>query len=296
MRWLAVLSVGVAGGQVLLNPPKDAGTLTVDVNVVGVYCSVRDKAGAFVTGLRKEDFDVRDEGRKRTISYFSGEASTPLTVALLIDVSGSVAAFLEEEKQAAGRFFREVLQQGDQAMVIGFGSRVVVWKDMTQSVDELVAGLAELKDMPPPPNAAWRGGTQLYSSVHLVGTRKLRRTPGRKAMILITDGVDSGSVVNRDAAIRAAQESDSIVYVIHYGDEALAEMEKLVAPTGGKVFSVSKDATLRTAFTTIGDELRHLYALGYALPEDAKPGQYRKLEVKTPKAQVRVRAGYFVHR
>jgi Ca-activated chloride channel family protein len=296
MRWLALLTVAAASGQVLLNPPKDAGTLTVDVNVVGVYCSVRDRSGAFVTGLKKEDFDVRDEGKKRAISYFSGEASTPLTVALLIDVSGSASSFLEEEKLAAGRFFREVLQQGDQAMVIGFGARVVVWKDMTQSVEELLAGLAEVKDMPPPPSAAWRGGTQLYSSVHLVGSRKLRRTPGRKAMILITDGVDSGSVVNREAAIRAAQESDSIVYVLHYGGEALHEMEKLVEPTGGKVFSVSKDATLRKAFTTIGDELRHLYALGYSLPEDAKPGQYRKLEVKAPKAQVRVRAGYFVHR
>ncbi|MBM3756504.1 MAG: VWA domain-containing protein [Acidobacteria bacterium] len=296
MRWLAVVLICSASAQVVLNPPKDAGTLTVDVNVVGVYCSVRDKAGNFVIGLKKEDFDVRDEGKKRAISYFSGEASTPLTVALMIDVSGSVASFLEEEKIAAGRFFREVLQAGDQAMVIGFGARVVVWKDMTQSIDELVAGLADVKDMPPPPNAAWRGGTQLYSSVHLVGTRKLRRTPGRKAMILITDGVDSGSAVNRESAIRAAQESDSIVYVIHYGDEALGEMEKLVEPTGGKVFSVSKDATLRKAFKTIGDELRHLYALGYTLPEDAKAGQYRKLDVKTPKAQVRVRAGYFVHR
>ena len=148
----------------------------------------------------------------------------------------------------------------------------------------------------PPQNAQWRGGTQLYSAVHLVGTRKLRRTPGRKAMILITDGVDTGSVVNRDTAIRAAQESDSIVYVIHYGSEAMDEMERLEAPTGGKVFSVSKDVSLQNAFSTIGDELRHLYTLGYALPEDAKPGQYRKLEVKTQRAQVRVRQGYFVHR
>src|SRR4051794_6564180 len=112
--------------QVLINPPKDTSVITVDVDLVNVLCTVRDKNGGFVKDLTKEDFEIRENGRRQEIRHFAREVDSPLTVALLIDFSGSVANIIGTEKNAAAHFFSEVLRPSDKALLAGFSRTVAV--------------------------------------------------------------------------------------------------------------------------------------------------------------------------
>src|SRR5579883_947551 len=130
-----------AAPQILLNPPPKPEVIRVDVELVNVLCSVRDKHGAYVRGLTKDDFELRVDGHPRPITNFAAEVSSPLTVALMLDVSGSVVNVIPEEKVAGSRFFAEVLRPGDRAMLVGFAELIAVWQDLTPSVELVQAAL-----------------------------------------------------------------------------------------------------------------------------------------------------------
>jgi VWFA-related protein len=246
---------------------------------------------------------VRDEGKPQPITNLASDLDTPLTVALLLDVSGSVAAILPVEKAAAGSFFHDVLRPGDQAMLVGFAELVAVWQDLTAPgphLDDTLerAGSFQLA----PEHAVHRGaGTLLYDAVSLVARQKLRDVTGRKIIVLITDGLDVGSEVKPQEAVRAAQEADAIVYAIHYTDDhvvnasGMRALEKLAEPTGGRVFHVDHKTTLNTVFTAIQEEMRNQYSLGFRRPEGAPDGAYRRIEVNVSKPGVKVQArqGYY---
>src|SRR5436190_3892538 len=122
-----------AFAQIDLDPPKPAGTISVDVELVNVLCSVRDKNGTYVKGLRKEDFEVRQDGKVQPLTHFAREVDSPMTVALMIDVSGSVSSIIGIEKAAAARFLDEVLRAGDRSLLVGFAQLIAVWQDLTES-------------------------------------------------------------------------------------------------------------------------------------------------------------------
>jgi len=132
-----------AGTQIDLNPPRDPSVIRVDVDLVNLLCTVRDKDGATVKDLSKQDFVVLDEGRRQTITQFAREVNSPLTVALLLDVSGSVANILKIEKAAASQFFSNVLRPGDRALLVGFAQYVIVWQNLTSSRDDLDTALKQ---------------------------------------------------------------------------------------------------------------------------------------------------------
>lgn len=140
--------------------------------------------------------------------------------------------------------------------------------------------------------------------MNLVASNKLKKLPGRKTMILITDGQDIGSLVTLEAATKAAQEADAVIYAIHYRDDStyrpkggsgLPALERLSEETGGRGFQVSKQKPLETAFETIREEMRSQYGLGYRPPNPATDGSYHRLEVKTsrPGLKVQARTGYY---
>jgi VWFA-related protein len=296
-----------ACAQILLNPPRDASVITVDVDLVNVLCSVRDQQGAYVKDLSKEDFEIKEDGHRQEIRHFAREVDSPLTVALLLDVSGSVSAIIGTEKAAASRFFSEVLRPGDKALLVGFAQLIAVWQDFTPSA----AHLADALDRAGPfvmtsgqTEYLPRGGTLLYDAVNLVARDKLTKQPGRKTMVLITDGEDNGSIVNLETARKAAQQSDAVVYGIHYedgsrssqhGSSGIAALEKLSAPTGGRTFHVSKKTPLEAIFAMIQEEMRSQYGLGYKSTNPATDGGFRRLEVKSsrPGLKVQARAGYY---
>ncbi len=293
--WLVLLLAGVAAAQVVLNTPESAPTLRVDVTLVNVYCSVRDRHGAFVRDMAKEEFEIREDGKRQPIRLFAREVDSPLTVALLLDTSGSVAPFIEAEKATAARFFREFLRPRDSALVAGFADRVAVWRDFTASPDALEQALeTQAAALPRRPG---RGGTLLFDAVSLVSQQKLRRRPGRKLMVVITDGLDNGSIAKTDAAIRAAQEADAVVYGIHFGDgdEGLATLEDIAKPTGGRAWRVSRKQPLEQIFAAIAEEMRSQYGLAYRPPDGASAPAFRRLEVRAtrPGLDVRARHGYY---
>jgi VWFA-related protein len=224
-------------------------------------------------------------------------------VALLLDVSGSVANILKIEKAAASQFFSNVLRPGDRALLVGFAQYVIVWQNLTSSRDDLDTALKQragpmyaLSGAPPA-----RGGTLLRDAVNLVASQKLKSLPGRKAMVLITDGEDNGSRASLDAAIKAAQEADAAIYGIHYEDAGMAYgtgrhvLNLMAGPTGGRTFHVDRKMTLEKAFAAIEEEMRNQYALGYPLPEKSPVPQFHKVNVKIlkPGLKAQVRNGYY---
>src|SRR5260370_38888524 len=127
-RWLRVIIlaalVGAGQAKILLNPPRDSSVITVDVELVNVLASVRDRRGVYVKGLGQQDFEIREDGKRQEITHFAREVDTPMTVALLLDISGSVAGIIGTEKSAGQRFFDEVLRPADKALLVGFADRI----------------------------------------------------------------------------------------------------------------------------------------------------------------------------
>jgi len=274
--------------------------IKVDVNVVNVLCTVYDKRGALVEDLRKEDFEIFENGRRQDLRYFARDTDLPLTIALLVDVSGSVRWVIQDEKDAASAFLKSVLRKSDQAMLLGFSSTLILWQDFTSSTARLGEALERVRAIP------FRGlpalgqpmpGTLLYDAVYQTATSKLIDVSGRKAMVIISDGLDNGSRMHLDEAIQTVQETNTIVYGICYesGFSGCSFLKSLAEPTGGRMFETGRKIPLREIFRIIEEELRTQYALGYVPANKARDGSYRKLQVKLRNGALKVRArkGYF---
>lgn len=274
--------------------------IRVDVDVVNVLCTVSDKHGGLVTDLGKDDFEIREDGRKQAIRYFTQETDLPLTVAMLVDVSGSVHEVLAEEREAAGRFFDTVLRPSDHALLLGFSSTLVLWQDFTASSERLKKALGQLHAIPfrgLPAVGQSMPGTLLYDAVYQTAKGKLARVPGRKAMLIVSDGLDNGSQEHLDDAIETVQATNTIVYGVCYDQKfsGCSFLKDLAEPTGGRMFETGKKRTIEEIFQIIEHELRSQYSIGFAPINAAHDGKFRKLQVKvhTPGLRVSVRRGYY---
>jgi VWFA-related protein len=295
-RWRACATFLILANAAAQEPS----TIRVDVDVVNVLCTVSDKRGALVTDLDKDDFEVREDGRKQEIRYFTRETDLPLTVAMLVDVSGSVRSVLEDEREAAGRFFDTVLRPTDHALLLGFSSTLVLWQDFTSSPQRLKDALGQLhairfRGLPPVGQAM--PGTLLYDAVYQTAKGKLAGVPGRKAMLIVSDGLDNGSQKHLDDAVQAVQATNTIVYGICYDQKffGCAFLSSLARPTGGRMFVTGKKRTLDEIYQLIEDELRSQYSIGFTPLNMAHDGKFRKLGVKvrTPGLRVSARTGYY---
>jgi len=292
--------------------------LKVNVNVVGLFFNVKDKHGALIPNLTKDDFEVFEDSKPQTIKYFAAESNLPLTLGILIDSSGSQLRVLDMEKEVGGAFLRQILTDKDEAYVIDFNVDATLVQDYTRDVRRLQAALNKVKintgfTMGPIPGAggspvptAPARGTVLYDAVYLSAHDMLAKEVGRKAMILLTDGEDEGSQLKLRDAIEAAQKADAIVYVLLCADRGFygsfqmgysgeSEMRKLTEATGGRVINVgNKFDKLREAFDQIAAELRSQYNLGYTPTNTLLDGGYCKIEIKCKQNyKVQARAGYY---
>src|SRR5947209_4465778 len=213
------------------NADRPLETLKVDVNVVSLYFNVKDKRGALIPALTRDDFQVLEDGTLQKVKYFTAETNQPLTLGILIDTSASQQRVLPMEKEVGAAFLRDVIREKDLAFVISFDVNVDLEQDFTSSTRSLADALERsrinngggmVSSIPglgggPVPISNPRG-TLLYDAIFLASDEKLAREVGRKAMVILTDGEDQGSKLKVQDAIEAAQKSDAIVYVLLIAD------------------------------------------------------------------------------
>jgi VWFA-related protein len=277
-------------------------TFSTDVKVVNVLATVRDNKGSLVHGLTRHDFTVLEDGRPQTIRYFSQDSDLPLTVGLLVDTSLSQRTVLDEERSASFHFLESVLREDkDLAFIVQFDEAVFVRQDLTSSRKELEATLQVLD---PPDSDLGASGTLLYDAVRTASNQKMLKQNGRKALIILSDGVDMGSQATLTDAIEAAQRSDTLVYSILFSDqtaygmsarhsvppEGRAALERLSRETGGGYFEVSKKRTIAQVFASIQEELRTQYSLGYVSDNPVKSSGFRKIHLMAKKKGIVVQA------
>lgn len=276
-------------------------TFTTGVRVVNVLASVRDKKGAIIGNLTKDDFVLLEQGKPQSIQYFSSQGDLPLTVGLLVDTSMSQEHVLVAERSASLRFLDQVLRvDRDKSFVIQFDSRVLIKQTLTNSYVKLEEALTQVDT---PSRSELRqgigGGTMLYDAVDTAARFLLKDQTGRKAVILLTDGVDFGSSSSLVEAIESAQKQDTIVYSILFADrngsDGRGALIKLARETGGAFYEVSKRMPIDQIFTLIQNELRSQYNLGYVSNTPVKLSEFRRIQLttRTPGLLVQARDRYW---
>jgi VWFA-related protein len=313
--------------------------IAVEVRVVNVFATVHDKKGQIASNLGKDDFTLEEDGRPQTITYFSKDTDLPLTLGLLVDTSMSQRRVLDQERTASHSFLDDMLRQDkDKAFVVHFDHEVELLQDLTASRDKLEHAL-NLLDTPQsdPQSGGPRGGgsrsyggggTLLYDAVYLASEQVIKKQQGRKALIVLSDGVDHGSKETLATAIETAQRADTVVYSIlftddqeprehspfsiggpgmgrhggggqrRYPQEERPDGKKILArisqETGGRLFEVSKKEPIDKIFSAIAEELRNQYSIGYTPPADDGLGYHKiHLTAKQKDLAVQARDGYY---
>ncbi|HTT22146.1 MAG TPA: VWA domain-containing protein [Candidatus Sulfotelmatobacter sp.] len=328
----------------------DATKISVKVNVVNVLATVRDKHGKIVNDLTKDDFSLAEDGRPQSIHYFSRETDLPLTLGLLVDTSLSQRRVLDQERSASHSFLDQMVRADrDKAFIIHFDREVELLQDLTSSHQKLEEALGALRTPEYTQTGSnggggnWPGGghgghhgggTMLYDAVFLASDELMRKQEGRKALVLLTDGVDTGSKENLDAAIESAQRANTLVYSILFKDnEAYGRsggfarptigfpgggghrgggqryptqprpdgkkiLERISRETGGRFFEVSNKKPIDQIYSEITEELRNQYNLGYTPDREASNNSsYHKIQLtaKQKDLTVQARDGYYAN-
>lgn len=274
---------------------------STEVKMVGILASVRDKKGRLVSDLKKDDFTILEDGRSQTIRYFGRESDLPLIVGLMIDTSMSQERVIEPERTACYLFLDQVLREGkDKILIVQFDLGVRVRQDLTSSWKDLNASLA---DIDAPSHAQLKsqmgGGTLLYDAL-VMSAKAMQAERGRKALIVMTDGVDEGSDASLQQAVDAAVRADTLVYSIMFSDEGYygpfgggggrKVLQRLSSDSGGGFFEVSRKQTIDQIFEVIQDELRNQYAIAYVSDKPVRISEFRKIQVLTDRKDLVVQA------
>lgn len=285
-----------------------------EVDLVQVECSAT-KAGRPVFDMALDDFTLFDNGKPQKIEYLWRETDLPVIAGLVADLSGSQSQFIGSHIQAVLQFVHQVIQPRDRALVVAVQGKVTLVSDLTGSVDDLERSIRQLGNVWPVPGTVladcpsrpriWPPrsscSTALWTGIYSTSRSMMKPLRGRKALVVLTDGIDQGSQYSLTDAIEAAQSTDTRVYTIRYpgfafggpvigmiNARAAARLNRLAAETGGLSFHASRD--LSGVFSQIEEELRTMYVLGFRLPERWHDGKAHNLEVKSKRGGVQVRA------
>jgi VWFA-related protein len=293
--------------------PADIGdvqTLKVNVNLVNVYFSVRDKNG-YITNLHKDDCSIYEDRALQKTKNFTQEKNLPLTIGILLDTSGSQMNVLPLEQTSGAEFLKDVLTPKDEAFLISFDINVNLLTDYTNSPREIKRSIdsAQINTGAGTGSVTGNGtarGTLLFDAVYLAAHDKLRQEAGRKILVLLTDGGDQGSQETLKTATEAAQKANAIIYVILIADNGgfgnfsfgggAADMERLAKDTGGRVINVGNNGKkLQEAFDQIQDELRTQYLASYTSTNPkVDDGSFRTLNITCQQGQkIQARKGYY---
>jgi len=279
--------------------PSDITTIRVQANEVNLIFTVTDKKGRFITGLRRENFGLLDDGRPPVaVIGFRQQTNLPLRVGIMIDTSSSIRSRFKFEQDSAVEFFLQILHRNDRAFVEGFDIEENIAQDYTNSVDLLNQGIRKLRP---------GGGTALYDALYKTCRDQMLTLRGdeavRKALILVSDGDDNYSRATQTDAIKECQRAETIVYTISTnvspskdkGDETL----KIISDaTGGQAFYPNKIEDVAVGFHNIEEELRSQYSLQYRPADFKADGSFRTIYLQATdlRYRVRTRKGYFAPR
>lgn len=346
-----------SGTPQLKQPNAQQPGISVDVKTVNILATVRDKHGKLITDLTKDSFQIDEDGKAQTIDYFARESDLPLRLCLLVDTSLSQRRVLDQERDASYTFLDKLLRPDkDQAGLINFDYDVTLLQDFTASRPKLQAALQQLQvpNRPPDDQSSTQGGsgsggpgqgpgggrhgghgyggggTHLYDAIYLAADELMSKQQGRKALIVLSDGVDHGSKESLGTAIETAQRADTVVYSILFADEqgygnnrgfgmggpygghggygggrgggrpqeqrpdGKKVLQQISQMTGGRLFEASKKDTVDKIYAQIDEELRNQYRLGYTPAKDLEAGYHRiHLSTTNKDLKVQVRDGYY---
>jgi len=330
--------------------------ITVNVAAVNLLATVRDKHGNIVRNLAKGDFSLEQDGKPQSLTYFAKESDLPLTLGLLVDTSLSQRRVLDQERSASRSFLDHVLREDkDQAFLIHFDHEVELLQDLTSSRQKLLAAIDQIRSPQFSQSSSGSstssggaggdgggrgshghghgGGTLLYDSVYLASNELMKKQQGRKALVVLTDGVDRGSKESLSEALESAERADTLIYCILFADKEEGHggggyggphmgggglgggrgggyprrteesrpdgkkvLEQIAKTSGGRFFEVSKKETLDKIYADLDEELRNQYVLGYSPDKpDATPGYHKlHLAVKQKDTQVQTRDGFYL--
>jgi VWFA-related protein len=305
----ATVAVTLAIPAMPQEPSVQGGTIKSQVSLVNLFATVRDKNKRIVPNLKQEDFRISEDNQDQKIAFFSKEVALPITLALLLDTSGSEQDMLSAIQDAGSQFISRIIRKGDEALVMSFDSNVDLLSDFTDERSQLERAIHKTRinvpdqgaraGNPGPVGSRQITGTALYDAIYLACGEKLATEAGRKAVVIVTDAQDEGSKVRLEEAIEAAQRTDTVIHILlvvdpRFGGNA-GVAHKLAEETGGRMISVRSEKKLMQAFDEISEELRSQYTLGYYPTNAAQDGKFRKLKVETADHDLKVlaRRGYY---
>ncbi len=280
-------------------------TIGVNVDLVVVHTTVLDKNGHFVSGLKKDNFKLFEDGIAQNVTTFSQE-DVPISMGIVLDTSGSMRSKIELITKAALAFIRASNPE-DQVFLVGFNDQVELLEDYTSDLDTISDALE---------NVVVTGGTALYDAIYLGVQKAQNGVKPKKAIVVITDGEDRDSYYKLDELVAKVQESDVAIYCVGFLNEipdkgifgrwsksvpekAHDALLRISEETGGKAFFPKKLPEISGIVAEIAQELRNQYSVGYISSNTARDGSYRRLKLALDPANlgtlnhIRYRRGYF---
>jgi Ca-activated chloride channel family protein len=285
--------------------------IKVHVNLVNVAFTARDANGGLIENLTKDDVELFEDTVPQKIEFFTKSSDLPLTLALIMDVSGSQEHFEKKHEKDLEVFLKEVLGPKDRALMVCFGNHLRLVSDYTNSPEEILSAFHDFdkskRHFPEMgPQEVRELGTAFYDSIYYSVNEKLDEAGGRQAILMFSDGEDNSSSHNMMAAIEAAQGANVIVYTIRYTETnkhgelnarnkyGISVMDRIAKETGGAHID-AQNTDPHTYFRQIAEELRTSYELAYYPTNKAKDDTFRKIRIKVKDESVKIRAktGYF---
>jgi VWFA-related protein len=306
--------------------PQDSDeVIKVETNLTNIFFTAADKNKRFVSDLKAEDIRVLEDGQPQEIFTFQQNIDLPLSIAILIDTSASEERTLPDEKIAARAFLENVLRANkDEAAILSFTGETTLEQGFTGSLERLRRAIDRVEFVPPsgyvgggvvvngtPPisgtNQSLAGSTAIWDSVWATSEELLMTSAEhtRRAIIVLTDGVDTSSRMKLHEAIERAQKADALIYAIGIGDRYSFNVDegvlrKMAEKTGGRAYFPRHERDLNDAFTQIQRDLREQYLVAYSPQNKARDGSYRRIEIqvinpnlKQKDLKLNYRSGYF---
>jgi len=284
-----------------------------DVHLVNIGFSVRDTQGKLVTNLTQNDFEVLEDGVPQKIAFFARSEDVPLTLGLVVDVSGSQGSFLKPHEKDLRTFLRAALAPKDRAFLLCFGNHLRLVADYStpgRDLAEALAGFDHVKDVSAYPELGPKEirteGTAFYDAIYYSSVQMLANTEGgRRALIVFSDGEDNSSAHHMLDAIEAAQANNVLLFCVRYTEVknqrlngrnkyGMSVMARIAKETGGADFDARGEG-LAENFKEIGEQLRSAYELAYHSSNTASDDTFHKISIRAKDASLTVRAktGYY---